>query len=48
MAHLELGTVWHDCVLVRTSDEELESFESEEITQSMTEQLEKYKKENPR
>ena len=51
MAHLELGTVWHDCVLVRTSEGELSSFKvlkPEGATQSMTEQLEKYKKENPR
>ena len=43
----ELGSVWYDCVLVRNSEGELEYYESDDITNLMRKQLQKYKKENP-
>ena len=47
MAHIDLGTVWHDCVLVRNNKGELDHFHSDETTDLIRKEVNGYKKENP-
>ena len=43
----ELGSVWYNCVLVRNSEGDLQWHETDDISNSLKEELKKYKKENP-
>ena len=47
MPHVDLGTVWHDCVLVRNNKGELDHFHSDEKTDLIRKEVNSYKKENP-